>query len=47
MGAFIGMPPLEACGVGYPITYQYDITLILLVNGGSPDDTTARQAQEP
>src|SRR5580704_14347475 len=25
--AFIGMPPV-GCGVGYPITYQYDITLI-------------------
>jgi hypothetical protein len=31
------MPPV-GCGVGHPITYQDDITLIIrLVNGGSPD----------
>src|SRR5215472_594723 len=27
LGVFIGIPPAE-CGVGYPITYQSDITLI-------------------
>src|ERR1039458_1004876 len=27
LGAFIGMPP-AGCGVGHPITYQYDITLV-------------------
>jgi DNA-binding PadR family transcriptional regulator len=33
LDAFIGMPPV-GCGVGHPFTYQYDITLILDVNGG-------------
>src|SRR5580693_4740672 len=44
LGAFIGMPPAE-CGVGHPITYQRDITLIaglstaavLTVRAAEPD----------
>src|ERR1039457_99180 len=31
---------LAECGVGHPITYQYDSTLILGINGGSPNGPT-------
>ena len=38
------MPPVEG-GVGYPITYQYDITLIVLVNDGDAGAEAAEDGQ--